>query len=258
MYSRIFLLHCIVILMIAPLPLIAQDTITIAVGEWDPYISKDLKNDGVIAQIISEAFALEGVSAEFEYLPWQRALVEVKHGTKDATPGWSPVEERKADFYFTDSFMDESMVFFHLKDTLFDWKEISDLSGRAIGGVNYYNYLDDFEKAEKAGIITVDRTSSELLNFKKLLSGRISIFPVDRNFGYSLIYKNFTPQQVARITHHNTPLYSEPVVMLMSKKIPQSKRFLSLFNKGLKRLKKSGRFEELFKSSQRGEFIIKK
>ncbi|MGL1903221.1 MAG: transporter substrate-binding domain-containing protein [Fibrobacterales bacterium] len=243
--------------MLATSPLLAQNSISIAVGEWDPYISKDLKNDGVIAQIIVEAFELEGITVQFEYEPWQRALLEVEHGTKDATPGWSPVEERKTHFYFTDSFMDESMVFFHLKDTLFDWQTINDLSGKALGGVYYYNYLDEFEKAEKSGLITVDRTSSELLNFKKLLSGRISAFPVDLNFGYSLIHKNFTPEQAARLTHHKTPLYSEPVVMLMSKKVPNNKRLLTLFNKGLKSLKKSGRFKELFESSRRGEFIVK-
>ncbi len=238
--------------------LYAGDTIRIAVGEWDPYISEDLKHHGVITQILSEAFALEGVTAEFTYFPWQRALFEVQRGTQDATPGWSPVPEREAHFHFTNSFMDESMVFFHLKSTPFNWNTIDDLSNIPIGGVLYYNYLEAFEKAEKSGKITVDRTTSELLNFKKLLAGRITLFPVDLNFGYSLINKNFSPEKTAQLTHHKKPLYSEPVVMLMSKKVKKNKRLLALFNKGLKRLKESGKFKQYFDASRRGEYIIKK
>ena len=39
----------------------AEETIRIAIGEWPPYTSKELKHYGVVSRIVAETFALEGV-----------------------------------------------------------------------------------------------------------------------------------------------------------------------------------------------------
>ena len=39
----------------------AKELVTIAVGEWSPYISGKLKYQGVVGRIVRNAFALEGI-----------------------------------------------------------------------------------------------------------------------------------------------------------------------------------------------------
>ncbi|MEH6344858.1 MAG: hypothetical protein V7785_07230 [Bermanella sp.] len=45
-----------------------------------------------------------------------------------------------------------------------------------------------------------------------------------------------------------------PAYLILSKKIKGNQRMLKLFNKGLKRLKASGRYDQFFSQSRRGEY----
>ena len=122
----------------------------------------------------------------------------------------------------------------------------------------FYNYLSEFEEAEEAGIITVNRTTSEKLNFLKLQAGRVDIFPVDREAGYAFLNTIFTPDEVAQFTHHPQPLYVDSLSMLLSKKVEKNERMLELFNRGLERLKASGKYDQYYAESRRGEYVLKK
>ena len=43
---------------------IAQETIRLASGEWAPYQSEHLKNNGLASRIVPQAFALEAINVE--------------------------------------------------------------------------------------------------------------------------------------------------------------------------------------------------
>jgi len=46
--------------------------ITLANGEWAPYMSKNLKQAGYMSHIVTEAFAEEGITVKYVFLPWKR------------------------------------------------------------------------------------------------------------------------------------------------------------------------------------------
>ena len=50
------------------------EKITLANGEWAPYLSKGLKHSGYMSHIVSEAFAEEGIEVEYVFLPWKRGF----------------------------------------------------------------------------------------------------------------------------------------------------------------------------------------
>ncbi len=94
-------------------PVGAKNSIKITIGEWPPYLSKDLKYYGVVARIITEAFALEGLSVEYGFFPWKRAFVLAKNSQDwDGSAIWSVNEERKVFFIFSDPVMGKKMYFF--------------------------------------------------------------------------------------------------------------------------------------------------
>lgn len=235
-----------------------EESVRIAGEEWLPFSSKQLKHSGVINRIITESFAIGGVKVDYHFFSGARALLEVKGGRFDATPGWTPNEERAKDYYFSDTLFDESMVFFYLKIKPFEWKTWDDLKGINIGAVYDYYYGKGFEKAKKEGTLIIDNVPFDIQNFKKLLLERIDIAPANLNFGLSLLQTEFKPEERALITYHPLPLDQGPLVMMFSKKSKSSMRMLKLFNKGLRQLKSDGRYDRYFHESQRGDYILKK
>ncbi len=232
----------------------AEETIRLASGEWSPYQSENLKYFGVASRIVTEAFALEGVKVEYGYFPWNRSLKLAEKGKWDGTFLWFDTPERRKNFYISDPVVDIQYVFFHMKSYSFDWKTIDDLKGLAIGGTVGYDYGEEFQGAEKAKKITVERIQKDEQSFKKLLKGRIQIFPNDLDAGLEIIHKHFTSEQVALFSYHPKPVRAAPHHLLLSKNVKQNKQMLERFNKGLKRLKESGKVDQYLTESRRGDY----
>lgn len=222
-------------------------------GEFPPYLGAGLPHYGVASRIVSEAFALKGITVEYGFFPWARALSLAQEGAWDGSVVWHKTPEREVHFYFSDSVIDNNDVFFHLKSYAFEWQALEDLAALRIGGTIDYNYGAAFMEAEQAGQITVERTSSDEQNFKKLLAGRIDIFPLDLEVGLSLLRTNFTPEEAAQITHHPLPVQTSPFSLMLSKKIERNVELMTLFNAGLQELKDSGRLQQIIDEARQGK-----
>ncbi len=232
----------------------AEETIRLTNGEWLPYLSETLKHHGVASRIVTEAFALEGIKVEYVFLPWKRAYENARYGEYDGSVVWSRSPEREKDFYYSDVIIDGISVFFHLKSYPFDWKTIQDLKGIQVGGTLGYHYAL-LEEAEKSGLIKIERAKTDKHNFLKLLYGHIEIFQLDRELGYYLLNKSFKPEEVVLFTHHPKPIVRDTYHLILSKKNEKNKRMLVLFNRGLKRLRESGKVDQYIAESLRGEYI---
>lgn len=232
----------------------AEERIRLASGEWYPYQSENLKYGGVVSRIVEEAYSSEGVTAEYGYFPWKRSYSYAENGEWDGTFLWFDTPERRDRFYISDPVIDIQYVFFHLKSYTFDWKTIEDLKSVNIGSTLGYDLGEAFQKAEQSGTIKVDRVPEDEQNFKRLLASRIQIFPCDLEVGYAIIQKIFPHDQAKLFTHHPIPLKAAPHHLLLSKKIERNKHLIELFNKGLKQLKASGKYEQYITESRRGEY----
>jgi polar amino acid transport system substrate-binding protein len=223
----------------------AQDSISITVGEWPPYVSADLKDYGVAPRIVSAAFDAVGVKADYAFFPWMRALSSARDGKYDATLLWVRTSEREKDFIFSDIVITGKAVFYHLKARPFSWKTVDDLVGLNIGGLSSGSY-PWFDAALKAGKdLRMDRVSDEVTNFQKLLVGRIDIFSLDQLTGSSILAKHFTPAEIKRITFDPHPIEAWEYCLMFSRKSAKAERMVALFNQGLKRLRQSGAYARL-------------
>lgn len=233
------------------------ETIRIATGEYPPFLSEKLKHNGVGLRIIKEAFELEGITVEYGFFTWARAYDNVKNGSWDASATWSHKPARDNDVYFSNALYQSNYAFFHLKTYEFDWLSLDDLKGIKIGATLSLTYTPEFYKAAEQGKLTVDFAKSDLVNLKKLLSGRFEIFPMNIDVAYSLLANEFTKQEMELITHHTHPFSSMPTFLVFSKKSPRSQHLIEVFNRGLKKLRDSGKIEQYFEESRRGEYTKK-
>lgn len=221
-------------------PAIAATVFRITTWEWPPLISKDLKGGGPLCRLVTHAFALEGIKVEFGFYPWKRAMAYAVNGEWDGTIIWTYTKQRDKVLGYSDFIFQEGMHFFHLKSYAFNWESLDNLKGIKIGATLGYNYGTSFHEADAAKFIDVGWVHSDKLNFIKLLSGRIDIFPVELGAGYACAQKHLGEVNTLKVTHHAKALKIDTYHLLFSRKIQHFESMREQFNSGLQKLKDSG------------------
>ena len=227
----------------------AGETIRITTGEFSPWTSAALNHNGFTSHIISEAFKLEGYEVEFTFYPWKRAFESARSGERfHATSYWYPSEERAKDFYYSDPIQIDATVFFYMKDNPPpDWEALDDLKGMRIGATGGFTYTKEFWDAAKSKRLDIEEANSEELNFKKLLKGRIDLFPSNPLVGQKVLLEAFGKRAANSVAYHHKPLVAPTGHLLFSKKHANGEELVAAFNRGLEKLRKSGRYT-LFQS----------
>ncbi len=233
----------------------AGKTIRITNGEWEPYLSEYIPHYGLYSHIVSEAFKLEGITVKWGFYSWVRALKITESGKDwDASAVWWPSEENKKKFYISEPVGTTSYVFFHLKSKNFDWNSMADLKGLKVGGTKEYDYGKEFSDAAKNKTFKLELVLSDDLSFKKLLHGRIDVFPNDPVVGMAQIRNLFPADQADLITSHKKRFMESPLSLIISKNCKDGAFFLEKFNAGLKKLQDSGRVKQMYKDADAGKY----
>ena len=244
---------CLILFLSGPQLTLAQ-TVTVAVGNWPPYISQEHKHDGVVAHIIKDIFTDMGLAATIKFMPWTRAYKHTASGIFSATGVWMHKIDREKDFIYSDPILTEQFVFFHKKSYKFNWNTVKDLTGIKMGGGLASSYGPELDMALKKGLIKMERITHPRQNFKKLLIDRVQLHPLEINVGYSSLKKHFTLSEQAKITHHPKPLLNNLSCVLFPKHLKESKRLVERFNKKLATYKSSGQYEAYFTNFKLGRY----
>lgn len=216
--------------------------IRITIGEWPPYLTQHANHFGTISQVITQCFAMADLEVEFDFFPWSRSLELAKQGKFHGSAAWAYSAAREKDFYYSDPILSTEWVFFHLKENAFKWDSIDDLKAYTIGATIGYDYGKVFRKAEREGKIKVERVQKDELNFAKLLNKRIDLFLLDREVGESMLKQLYSKEEAAKITYHPKILRTDPLHLLLSKKLPENRGYLKIFNENLRKLKSNSRW----------------
>ncbi len=223
----------------------AEEIITIATLEYAPWTGKNLKSNGFVNHVITEAFQRRGYSVKFTYLPWARGVIDTKNGNYSALSYvyWS--KDREKEFYLSDPISEEKIVFFHLKSNpIKDWKTLEDLKNYKFGATRGYTYTKEFWDAAKSKRLMVDVTNSDTQNFKKLLAGRIDIFPSGLVNGKSILQKDFDASKSDLLSIHPKPLSKTTGHLAFTRSRKDSENLVRMFNQGLAELKKEGLYDK--------------
>ncbi|MFL6657193.1 MAG: substrate-binding periplasmic protein [Massilia sp.] len=244
-------LACTLLMAVATMSARAED-ITLTNGEWKPFLSEHLPYSGVLSRIVSEAFALEGVSVHYVFRPWPRALAEARNGNAQGSLVWSvgrPDSARIRDFYFSDVVYDSKSVFFHRKDFAFHLNQLADLANYRIGAVAGYEY--SFEDLPG---VHLDRAATDELCMRKLLAGRFDVFPSSLHVGMYILRTQFSASEAAQITVSPVTYNTSRYHLILPRALAGSPRLMQLFNKGLRRLKESGRYAQYLADLDAGKY----
>lgn len=220
--------------------------IQVATGEYPPWISAHQNDYGFIAKVIRQSFELQGYSVEFTFYPWKRAYNQTRSGFYDATAYWYPSDARKEHFFYSQPLSIESThLFYHKSKPLTHWETLEDLKGLSIGATDGYTYTDEFWTLSRTGVLSVETTTKDTSNIAKLVHQRIDVFPIEKHLGFSILQKEFKPHLVHLIDFHPKPLMETTGHLLFPKSKGTSASLLMEFNKGLAKLRESGRYQEM-------------
>lgn len=251
--SKLAAFACASILLLMSSMAQARD-ITISTGGWPPFLTQEQRHNGFIAHLISDIFADAGIKVNFIYRPWARIYQETAAGEYAATAVWMDAADRHVDFYYSNAVLDETFVFFYLRENNFDWLEFVDLKGMKLGGDLGYSYGPGLDSALEAGDFMMERMHDAVLNFKKLLHGRIALYPQEKSVGYFTLHQYLSADEAARVTHHPKPLLVNQSYILFPRSSSASRELRDTFNRGLAKFKKKGRYQTYFDAFSRGEY----
>ncbi len=218
----------------------------LANGEWPPYTSQNLPGYGCDSRVVSESFALVGMQVEYTFLPWARGMLLSHNGIVDGAIEWEDTpEHRQSHFISSKPLSKQEWVFFYRKGTSFDWQQLEDLHTKRIGLTIGYAYSNVFKGMQDKYPATFREAASDVLNFKKLLSHRIDLFPIEKTVGQYLLKSKFTAKEQAAIAIHPQPIIEFTPHLLLSRLVNGNDQRMQLFEQGMQQLQESGRYAEI-------------
>lgn len=222
-----------------------KPVVQISTGEWSPYVSKTLPEQGLLVDITRTAFAAVGYDISLDFYPWARATQLSASGEKDGTIALARLKEREPLFLFSETIYEGRYVLFHLKSRPFQWSTYSDLKSVSMASTLGFGGMgDEFLENERKKVIQVTRYTSDTQSFHMLRAGRIQAVPSDLEVGYVNLRKIFG-SDVALFGHNSKPIHVAPYHLVISKKIKNGPRLIEDFNRGLKAIKASGQYDAI-------------
>jgi polar amino acid transport system substrate-binding protein len=240
---RIFIFS-IVVALLAPFTALAGP-VKVASGEYPPYTGEFLPHGGFVNHVLTEAFRLVGYEVQITYYPWARAFERARSGGADAVSYCYVTEKRKREYWLSDQLTEERLVVFSRRETAVpDWKSLADFKGFRIGATRGFSYTDEFWVLVEQGVLTLDVAQHDFYNYKKLLNKRIDLFFADELVGYTVLHERFAPGVVSMIKVNDRAI-AEHAGTLGFIKTQSGKQLRDAFNRGLKGLVDSGRFQAM-------------
>ena len=217
------------------------ETVKIAAeDDWAPYSS--IKADksgpeGFAVDIINAAFKTQGIDAEYVVVPFTRCLHYAKTGITVGCFNATMIESNKNDYYWhpTPLFYEELAVYTHASATANNLTQ-KDLEGKTLGYTIGYTYPT--ELMENPNITKFGAKSDNLL-IQMAAAQRIDYILVN---GMAGLYKiNHIPEAKGKIKKVGV-ISIDSFLLAFSKKHPDGKRLVEIFEKGLQEIKQNGSY----------------
>ncbi|MTI09227.1 substrate-binding periplasmic protein [Curvivirga aplysinae] len=242
---RLFLSSFFACLLMMAMPSSGKEIIRLTNGEWKPYQSEELPNYGPYSEIAKLAFAEVGIEVEFGFFPWNRATRLVEEGRWDGTFFWVATPERRQKFLLSNPVITLQEVIYYNKDRPLTVEQLSDFSGLTLGRIQSSAFGGQFNELVTDGELSVSIVPTNENLFKMLYSGRVDFVPELINSGYDAIDSLPDDFDKSKFGHLEDFQYGWISHMMISKRIEKGPYYIKQFNKGLRKLQKSGKLDEI-------------
>lgn len=227
---------CILHLLTLPAPAGANQ-VRIVMTEWTPYTSASLPHNGALAEVTDAAFRRAGITPDFICVPWIRALRIMQRDEADALLAVYRSQKNAESYYLSESLLAVDSVFVRLSSLDIPYTRLEDLAGWRIGIVRNTSYA---ESLAQVGLMQVEEAPHELMNYRKLISGRVDMILDTRETTERMI-ANMPQQERHNIVYMEPPYITQTLHMAFARNA-HGLQWKTAFDAGLQALKKSGEY----------------
>lgn len=221
----------------------ANRELTLGLFENSPYMSESLPANGVLAEMVSEAFRRQGITVHYQIYPLRRLYHLVATGEIDGAVGVPFAADRTRNFVFSAPLVKVNYNFFARKQDHLQVGRLAELKGLRIGvvrgGLNEQTLL--------AQGLKVDAVSNHEQNIRKLLAGRIDLLVSVSEYTQYLLNHHFSEAERDQLEKLEPPFAVRAKHLVMSKKRAELSRLLPGFNRTLEKMKHDGTLAEIFR-----------
>ena len=248
------ILSAVVLAVLMPLAAYAGPVL-LASGEYPPYTGESLPHGGFVNHVVEEAFKTMGYEVRIRYYPWARAFALAREGTADAVVYIYMTEKRGREYWFSAPVTTERLVAFSKKETKVpQWESLREFKGYRIGATRDFSYTDEFWELADQGVLTLDVANSDSSNFAKLIAKRIDVFFADELVGFTLLRERFAPAIGDMIKSSEQAIAEHFGVLGFTRATARGVRLRDVFNKGLEKLRTSGKYQDLYDALLEGKY----
>ena len=209
--------------------------------EWIPHYGSSLPEDGLTTALVKAAFKAGGHSSEVNFVPWTRALKEVKEGKIDVVMGTYHNKKHETDFYFSDPiyFLDTGLI---ARPGLNknSYTSLRDLSPYSIGVSRGWANSEEFDAA---GYLNKEVAANPNLNIRKLFRGRIDMTVM--NFDLFLYEAKKEGFCITNVEFMDPPLETHGLHIMASRRIADYQSVIEDFNRGLDKIRRNGAYQRI-------------
>ncbi|CAM4266074.1 transporter substrate-binding domain-containing protein [Pseudoalteromonas byunsanensis] len=208
-------------------------TLHISTGQWPPYMDQSRRDQGCVAKLIRDAFALSDLKVRFVFMPWERAYQEGMKKEFAGSAYWYFSEKRAQDYIYTKQPITEEVSrFYHLKSLDFVYESYKDLSPHRLILNQGLTYPEELLQAVKDYDVSVVNATYTTKNLPYLLRGRadIAILTEQTKASYA---QSLTIAQQKQLTYQEKPAFIKQGYLLINK---QNRFLVSVFDNGVEKL----------------------
>lgn len=212
--------------------LVNANTVKLAVeNSWPPFANSN--GEGISKNIITRAYATQGIDVEFVVVPYARALAMTENGEVDGAFNVTKQASTLGKFSFGhEPLLTTQASYFYASDNQLNYKTPAEIpDGTVVATIIGYEYGDEYEKHKYR--FQEKRVATQEQIVKLLMSNRATIgIMFDEVASYTLRSMGLAAQSIRRgETNHVSDIY------VAFNKDESKKEFIQKLDAGLKQIK---------------------
>lgn len=227
------------------------ETLAIAADIWCPInCEPGSERPGIFVELARDIFAESGIAVRYEIRNWARVLQEVRRGEINAAVG-AGIEDAP-DFLFTETPVALSRNCFYTgSKSRWHFDGVESLASVRLGVINDYSYGEALNAyvathrghSERVQVAAGDKALD--LNLSKLAHGRLDVM-IENSWVVQSRLAALGRSGELREAGCREP--DVPIYLAFSPALPDSARYVELFEQGLRRYRADGRLQALLKA----------
>lgn len=221
------------------------DEVDIAVAEYPPFAMEQGEQQGVIAQVVKQAFAQSGINVNYHFSGWLE-VEEAVDNEKHLSIMWNKSNARERKWLFSKRLYRTKVVVLATKESRIYWDRIDQLRRYDLGLQRGQSYGDEFDNYRQ--YLNVTESISDYVNLKKLMARTFDGIVVEALEGrYLLSY--FPEKQRASVEFIESPIIdSKNNYLVCAKSYSKCFNYINAFNQGLLQLQQTGEYQKIINS----------